>query len=669
MRTSPTAWLRALLLAPALHAAPLSSRVTTDGGVTRVVVANRFFELTFEPARGGRCSGFRFLDNGEQIIPADPVSGLFLDHWAKYPWPSGLMHLPYQHELVRDGDARLGVRLWVTVPAMGGGKGAQDAASSLAIPTSPDLIGLIVRKTIWIRADQDLIEVEQEVENSTAESRGVAIYTQQVATMGGRRFLNNWYLPSSRGVLVNVQGKDDTDRSIGPDWVADPTAGWMAVLHRQTRRGLLFAFDYNYVEKIYTCGSTAEWFFQSVPVAPGHRFQTRYVVKPLRGLADVVHGSANLVCDLRPRESGTAVKVTSLVAAVSRELDHVTLDFTVTGWRSKAVLLTKRVALPHVGSGTVRSEFGFTPKALKDGVVIAVRAVSPAGEERYEVYYAGDRDAHERRYNYFATQGGALAGAKGATYYRNPPRQGKPLDKPDFATLPRPAADRLRCLVVFGLYTQMLRLDDALEGWQPAGRAAPEFTWANAPPNAAEGFPGSYEELFGYHVVVLSDVNQKSLGDIGLEMLCDWVEQGGSLLVAGGPYALGNGEYEDTRLVDLLPVKLAGPFDLKWSGAGQSWPLAPAAGGHALTEGVGFGAAPRVYWQHAVTPKPEAEVVLEAGGRPALVLGRYGKGRVAVLTLSPTGEPAAGEVAWWVWDGWPRLVRNVVGWLGEGGAR
>ena len=48
-----------------------------------------------------------------------------------------------------------------------------------------------------------------------------------------------------------------------------------------------------------------------------------------------------------------------------------------------------------------------------------------------------------------------------------------------------------------------------------------------------------------------------------------------------------------------------------------------------------------------------------------MILGNYGKGKVAVLTLSPTGLAAEGEKAWWDWDGWFPLMKNVFGWMGQ----
>jgi uncharacterized membrane protein len=82
---------------------------------------------------------------------------------------------------------------------------------------------------------------------------------------------------------------------------------------------------------------------------------------------------------------------------------------------------------------------------------------------------------------------------------------------------------------------------------------------------------------------------------------------------------------------------------------------------------VSFEQRPKVFWHHFVTPKPDAKVVLNAGGQPALILGRYGKGKVALLTLSPTGKEAPGEIAWWNWNGWFALVRNTTTWLGQEG--
>lgn len=656
-----------LALATSGSAGPgVSSRVEERGGKSCVILENKFLELTFEPSRGGRCVSFRFLDNNEEVIGKDADGGMFLDHWAKYVWPSGLMHLPYRYEVVKDGDKRVGLKLWVTVPAMGGGKGPSSQESSMQLSTSPELVGLVVKKTIWLNADSDAIVVDHAIENPTKESRSVALYVQHIVNLNGDNYNDVWYLPSSQGVIYRIQPTQEGEKSYGTDWVPDPTAGWMGVRDQKTKRGMIFAFDYNYLQKMYTCGSTAEWFLETVPVGPGKSFKTTHTIKPVCDFEDFVYASKNLVADIRGKEAGQEVEVALDLAAVRRPLSALTLEVSVTGWKSKEKLFDQTFKVDRPGNEKVRQTFRFSAKGVADGVVIRVAAKGSDFKEQYQHYYAGDKYEHERRYGYFTTRGGgALAGVKGDSYFVKQPRKAKQYDKPDFSKAARPAKDKFKCLVVFGLYTDILNVDDALAGWKSQGGSAVEFTWVNCPPNAVETFPGSYDELFGYHAVVLSDVNFKAIGETGFEMIRDYVEQGGRLLVTGGPYAFGNGEFEDTRFLDVLPVELSGAFDLQWAGKGKSWNLEPAAAKHRVLEGVSFAQVPRVFWRHVVTPKPGAEVGLTAGGKPVLILGKYGQGKVAVLTLSPTGIGAKGETAWWEWDGWGPLVKNIFSWLNE----
>jgi uncharacterized membrane protein len=647
----------------AQNSTKVSSDIRTVNGVQHVVLENRHVRLTFDPARGGRCSKFLFKDNGEQIIGDEDVSGMFLDHWSKFAWPSGLMHLPYKHELVRDGENQVGVRLWIEVPKSGGGKGERDAAVSLKIATSPELVGLTVQKTVWLRADSDVIRVEQAIINSTDESRAAGLYIQQNLGMGGTHHSDNWYLPSTRGIEVHVQADKPGGQSVGPDFIPDPVDGWLAVKDRKSDRGLLFVFDYNYLAKTYTSGGTGEWFMESVPIGPGKSFRTEYFVKPVRGFKDFAYSSKRLVADIQADETQDGeVRVSHDIAAVAADLNNVTVELRLTGWKSKQRLVAKSFRIDRLKNAKQRQQFSFSPKALSDGVVIAAVVRSGAKEDRYEYFYAGDKAERERRSVSFVTKGRAVASSRGDAYFRKQPRKRKSFDKPDFAKVARPDPKRYRCLVVFGLFTHILNLDDAVADRKRRGLTPVEFDWANCPPNAVETFPGTYDELFRYDLVVLSDVNYKALGDIAMEMVCDYVHEGGSLLVVGGPYAYGNGEFDGSRFFDVLPVHVSGPFDLKWAGKGKSWQLKATSPDHRVLRDISFDQKSCVFWHHFLTPKKDSTVVLKAGDNPVLVFGRYGKGKVAALSLSPTGVGAQGEVPWWDWDGWFPLVRNLFAW-------
>ncbi len=73
--------------------------------------------------------------------------------------------------------------------------------------------------------------------------------------------------------------------------------------------------------------------------------------------------------------------------------------------------------------------------------------------------------------------------------------------------------------------------------------------------------------------------------------------------------------------------------------------------------------SPRVFWYHTVTPKAGAKVLLSAGGKPLLVAGTFGKGRVAVFAGSVMGDPPAGRLPFWDWQGWPAVLSATMAWL------
>ncbi|MDP7301930.1 MAG: hypothetical protein QGG09_02450, partial [Pirellulaceae bacterium] len=480
----------------------VSSDVLTVDGGQHVVLENRYVRLTFDPARGGRCSKFLFKDNGEQIIGDEDVSGMFLDHWSKFAWPSGLMHLPYQHELVRDGENQAGVQLWIEVPKSGGGKAVRDAAASLRIATSPELIGLTVQKTIWLRADSYVVRVEQAINNSTNESRAAGLYIQQNLGMSGAHHGDNWYLPSTRGIEVHVQADQPGGQSVGPDFIPDPVGGWLGAKNRTSDRGLLFVFDYNYLAKTYTSGGTGEWFMESVPIGPGKSFRTEYFVKPVRGFKDFTYGSKRLVADIQADETEDGeVRISHDIASVTQDLNDVSVELQVTGWKSKQRLITKSFRLDQLKKAKQRQQLSVSPETLSDGIVIFSVVRSGTEEDRYEYFYAGDKAERERRSVSFATKGRAVASSRGDAYFRKQARKRKTFDKPNFAKVARPDPKRYRCLVVFGLFTHILNLDDAVADRKDGGQPAIEFDWANCPPNGVETFPGTYDELFRYDLV------------------------------------------------------------------------------------------------------------------------------------------------------------------------
>lgn len=170
-----------------------------------------------------------------------------------------------------------------------------------------------------------------------------------------------------------------------------------------------------------------------------------------------------------------------------------------------------------------------------------------------------------------------------------------------------------------------------------------------------------YDHVMRYNLIVLCDVDAECFSPRQRALIADFVAAGGGLLVVGGPFALGRGQWGQSELLSpLLPVTLTGEYDLQR--LVEPIPLRPQKG-HISTTGLAWDQQPRVLWAHTTTPKEGSTIELMAGDMPGLVTWCYGKGRVAVLTATVFGEMPAPQIGFWEWSDWPRLMTNLAQWL------
>lgn len=240
--------------------------------------------------------------------------------------------------------------------------------------------------------------------------------------------------------------------------------------------------------------------------------------------------------------------------------------------------------------------------------------------------------------------------------------------------------------------------------------------------DGVRGFPTTVAELSAFDAIILSNV----AADVFTEKQLDWIDQwigqrGGGLCMLGGENSFSSGGWRESKLAQLLPVEMApGGFD--WIG-GEPVKIAAAMppSPHALWTIVAdeqqnrqiVGTFPQVLginrWAGArpnlttvlattsvsgvpTTPPPEAPSVLQtlssllpltpraapkampqpaalpAGDVPAIVAGRYGRGRTLAIAI-PFTSPAADEFVqkWGSTDNryYAKLCRNLVNWLTE----
>jgi hypothetical protein len=166
----------------------------------------------------------------------------------------------------------------------------------------------------------------------------------------------------------------------------------------------------------------------------------------------------------------------------------------------------------------------------------------------------------------------------------------------------------------------------------PGGRFMTFGERAGATPEMREA------ELVAFKIVLLGNLGADELGEERARNLVRFVENGGSLILLGGPRAWGADGFEATALRDLLPVRqvgdaVAGEYPVAVTDGGSAHPA--FAGDAALWEQL----PPLLSLYPGGRPSAGAQVLVAAntpgGAQPVILTQRYGQGRVAaVLTDS-----------------------------------
>ena len=182
------------------------------------------------------------------------------------------------------------------------------------------------------------------------------------------------------------------------------------------------------------------------------------------------------------------------------------------------------------------------------------------------------------------------------------------------------------------------------------------------PKELENGFPVRPEDLFAYQGIILGSVEAGYFTPLQQELLREFVDRrGGGLLFLGGRFALGDGGWGGSNLVDLLPTILPNsrstfhrdPATVELTAAGSDSPITRLMDDPAKNTERWKKLTYIMDYQDAGTPKPGATALVQmnAGGRklPLLVTQNYGRGRTAVMATSgtwrwqmsqPLGDPA-----------------------------
>lgn len=187
-----------------------------------------------------------------------------------------------------------------------------------------------------------------------------------------------------------------------------------------------------------------------------------------------------------------------------------------------------------------------------------------------------------------------------------------------------------------------------------------------------EFFPWTMNELNQYDVIILSDIGSNSFALSNgvftngnpsvnrLQLLKDWVINGGSLMMAGGYLSFGGfegkGHFHKTPIEDILPVEIL-PYDDRIETPqginpveNQNNPISS-----------GLGKFPPILGYQEIIPKKESNILLTIDSSPLLVTGTAGKGKTLAYATDIAPHWATQEFM--NWENYGEFFSRCINWL------
>ena len=629
--------------------APVKMTEEQMDGRTVYRLENYRVNLVVDPARGGAVVSYKDkLGGNVELIPKADFSGLGLDHFQAQSWPGELLEVPYEATVIQNSPTEC--ILQVTRVATG----------EFQLARSPELEGVLLEKRYSLKADSPALECRVKLTAPAKSSSTLAYWLQNVFWSGGTyEAATDWsFRPSSRG--VRAKSKEKPGLMGLEDFMNDFNAGWIAQIDKKTKSGLVFLSDYNSLKSLYVSqgNHSSELMFNMTYLPAGASVEFTTKIVPVAGLENVTTANEDFVAGSKlVSDNKGGAKLTLEVVRSANPPRAVSLDVSIKNVVDSAlVTASQKIQIASPGDAVKLVTAAFTG-AGTDPLVLQAKETAADG--------AGTGISFEEFYPGAYSWGENINTDMSSPVYKGVrPEQKVQLLRPSNMALLKPG--QFNVLFIDGLLDDRQKITEAVNltnRGEPPMEKKQSFTINNkAFGNKITFFPYNYEDLLSFNYIILGGAKADAVGPIGMEMLADFQKAGGGMILLGGPEAYGKSGFAGTKIEALLPVTIKkSGFDF----SDVKWAKIEVAQDAPFLEGLGWDPKPLVRYVHDVEVKPWGKVILTAAGKPFLVIGQTPTGaRVACFLGAPMGDAAeARGLAFWEWNDWLYLVRQVAWWV------
>lgn len=642
--------------------------VTDEDGDEALLLESEWISMHLLPWRQALISRFVFRPTGNDIVePTNPKhrmgggGGMLMDCLWEQDWRfQELAYKQYKYQVTKSGPDE-GQVVFETDIAGWLGSDNSGVMSSL-------LSDLTLRRTVTLKSGQPFFRLDFEFINNGVQAKRPTFWVHNVSYTG-RGGKETVVRPTDR-CLSAIGG--DQEAYAGPQgmqFIDFFNQGWTANISKERREGIVYLFDYDYVEKLYNCfenkgtsGST-EWWYDSILVFKDRPWKGRVYILPIIGLGRVDYANQYFICALEPKHEHGRLSVDVALTSSYESAAKVTLKAEVESGLDQPADRRSRQPLPSVEFDGLAIQPRHETMAIDcdaaDPLLLTIKAFVELPDGTLETFSFQRFVTGEYRF-----KGNVNDAAPGAPPLVTLDRK---VRNPSVPEVPPNLAVNRRDFHVFGVHgfgSFRLGLEQAVAAI-PAARYDVGHCGGNAPQqNGLTDFPYDYSRLFDYRTLVFSNVQDQEFRRIGASILLPYLKAGGGLVIVGGEYAFSF-ELEQHPINDYYPIAPSprslrrGPLPLR----------PPEVADHPIFRGVDLSHLPKLAYSHDIALKPgcEAKVLMKVGDRPFIVEKRTGEQITIVVAGHPFGADggADGGICLREWPEWPKLFANIVRYAGH----